>query len=169
MTERQVFAPADPHSFIARQRRLLALGLLIGLVVLDDWTARLLLLGFAAVFGLMIHALLGWHLRQNRHALTLDGEGLHTALLATRYGTPMIPWREVAEIDLVAGPPRGSRWLRFALKPGTFRNSLTRPVGDRLVGRDVNLLCTYEAQPEVVLQAVHAFWRRHGATENRTD
>lgn len=167
MHDRQVFAPADPRRFIAHLRTGLALGLVSGLLVLESWDARLFLLGFAAVFGVMVWALLGWYLRQNRHPLTLDATGMHSALLASRYGCMTIPWQEIAEIDLVAGLPRGSRWLRVALRPGAFRATLRRPVGDRVAGWDVNLLCAYAARPQVVLQDVRAFWQRYAAAGTR--
>lgn len=164
---RRVFEPKDPALFVKRMRYLFAGAIAVGLVALDDWPARIMLVAFGGVFIALAHRLLGWHVERNCHPLTLDEHGLHSAQMAERYGAATIPWHEIDAIDLFAGPPRGSRWLRIGLRTGHFRDRLKRPPGDRWAGRDVNLLFGYEGDPEELLESVRTFWKRFGADGRR--
>ncbi len=163
----KTYPPENLQPLIRRMYLLFIPFVLLVLAWEDDVSGRLIFLGMAAVFLVLVHLMLGRYIQTHHHPLVLNAQGLHSATLAERYGTAIIPWREIAALRLVAGLPRGTRWLAIDLHPGPFRDGIAPVAGEQLAGGDINLLLAHAARPEEILQDAEDFWQRHRSSTRK--
>lgn len=156
---RKIFQPADLRKFMRQMYFVFTPFFLYVLYEAEDWGSRALFLVFVTIFLAIVHTLLGRAARDGRPIL-LDEYGLHHEPLLERYGTQDIPWQEISAIDLVRGSKR-AEWLGLTLHDGPFRDSLKRPVLDRLASGDVFLPLLHDSRGAVIVEEARNCWRHY--------
>jgi hypothetical protein len=90
----------------------------------------------------------------------INRSGIGYGNMRAMHGIDLIPWSEIARMDLFYTGPRLSPHLRIGLKPGVFRNRLKKTALQRLsMGLDVNIPVSVNVAPDVVLQTAERFWQ----------
>lgn len=136
--------------------------LLIQLFLLD---AEPLVLRLAATGAFAVFLLLGlWlsklHSRNWPQEIVLNRFGISYDNIKAMHGIDLVPWREIARMDIFYTDPRLPPHLRIGLKPGAFRERLKKTMLQRFsMGLDVNIPVSVNVTPDMVLQTAERFWQ----------
>jgi hypothetical protein len=165
MNEDVVFRPRRDSRTYVRQVLLISAGFVVfvQLAFLEGLGARL---AFALVFVAFLLAGL-WISRRSRRTwpqeIVMNGEGIRYGDLSARHGVDLVPWREIARLDLFRNEHNLAPFLRIGLRSGAFRDRLRRPRAQRWgLGLDINIPVAVDAEPEAVLETARRFWTAAG-------
>ncbi|MBK8164812.1 MAG: hypothetical protein IPK64_02490 [bacterium] len=160
-----VFQPRRDSRTYVRRVLLIATGffVFVQLAFLEGLRARA---AFALVFVVFLLSGL-WISRRSRRSwpqeILMNREGIRYGDLAARHGVDLVPWREIARLDLFRTEHNMAPFLRIGLRPGAFRDRLRRPRAQRWsLGLDVNIPVDVDAEPEAVLETARRFWAETG-------
>ena len=137
----------------------------VGLIISDDLTGRLIFLAFFGAFLLMMFVVIKYFLKQSDHPLKLDPNGIAWQPFLELYGVERIPWSAIDRMDLFrsGGPPAGVFVsLRIFLREGDLSQQIKRPLGEQLFGGDVNVPLSFDATSEEILETARKFHRQFG-------
>ena len=131
----------------------------VQLAFLEGATARIV---FTVVFAVFLLAG-GWmSMRSARtwpQEVRLNDRGISYGSLRSRHGVDIVPWQEVAKMDLFRNQHNMAPFLRIGLRSGPYRARLRRPALQGLsLGLDVNIPMAVDADPEEVLAAARRLW-----------
>lgn len=128
-----VFQPRRDSRTYVRRVLLIATGffVFVQLAFLEGLRARA---AFALVFVVFLLSGL-WISRRSRRSwpqeILMNREGIRYGDLAARHGVDLVPWREIARLDLFRTEHNMAPFLRIGLRPGAFRDRLRRPRAQR--------------------------------------
>jgi hypothetical protein len=135
----------------------------VQLLFLDGLQPRL---AFTLVFAVFL--LLGFWLseRYSRNwpqKIVINRLGICYGNMKALHGVDLIPWNDIARMDLFYSDPRLPPHLRIGLRSGVFHEQVKKNRLQRLsMGLDVNIPVSVNATPEVVLQTAQRFWKEAG-------
>lgn len=124
-------------------------------------------IGFTVVF--VIFLLLGFWLsevnaRNWPQKIVINRIGIASGKMKAQYGVDIIPWDDVACMDLFYTNDRLPPHLRIGLRQGAIRersnNKLLQLISR---GLDVNISVSVNVAPEVVLQTAQRYWKESSA------
>lgn len=127
-------------------------------------------IGFTAAF--LIFLLLGfWFSKINSRnwpqKIVINRSGICSGKMKAQYGVDLIPWSDVAYMDLFYTDHRLSPHLRISLRQGSVRVRSNNKLLQRMsMGLDVNIPVSVNVEPEVVLQTAQQYWK--GAERTRS-
>lgn len=160
-----VFQPRRGSRAFVRQVVLISAGffVFVQLAFLDGLRARVVV---ALVFAAFLLSGL-WISRRSRRTwpqeIVMNGAGIRYGDLSARHGVDLVPWREIARLDLFPNEHNMAPFLRIGLRPGVFRDRLRRPRAQRWgLGLDINIPVAVDAEPEAVLETARRFWTEAG-------
>lgn len=127
-------------------------------------------IGFTAVF--VIFLLLGFWLsevnsRNWPQKIVINRLGICSGKMKAQYGVDLIPWGDVAYMDLFYTNDRLPPHLRIGLRQDSFRKRSNNKLLKRIsMGLDVNIPVSVNVEPEVVLQTAQQYWKeaKRGST-----
>lgn len=101
-----------------------------------------------------------WNAQSWPQQIVINRTGISHGKMKTRSGVELIPWSEIASMDLFYTDARLPPHLRIGLKPGTFRDQIKKSRLHRVsMGLDVNIPVSVNATPETVLQTAKQYWK----------
>lgn len=130
------------------------------LLFLDSLQARIAFTVACAVFLLLGFFLSGRMAGNWPQEIVINRSGIAYGNMKVQHGIDLIPWNEIARMDIFYSDARLPPHLRIGLRPGAFRDRLQKPFLQRLsMGLDVNIPVSVNATPEAVLQTAKQFWQ----------
>lgn len=120
-------------------------------------------LAVTAVFAVFL--LLGlWLSKQSAknwpQKIVINRSGISYGSMKARHGIDIVPWKEIARMDLFHTDIRLPPHLRIGLKPGSFQKRVKKKGLQRLsLGLDINIPVAVDAAPAVVLETAERFWQ----------
>ena len=127
--------------------------------------AEPLVVRLAVTVALAVFLLLGlWlsklHSQNWPQEIVLSRFGISYGNIKAMHGIDLIPWSEIARMDIFYTDPRLPPHLRIGLKPGAFRNRLKKPLLQRFsMGLDINIPVSVTVAADVVVQTAKRFWQ----------
>ncbi len=115
-----------------------------------------LVVRLAVTVALAVFLLLGFwlsklHCQNWPQEIVLSRFGISYGNIKAMHGIDLIPWHEIARMDIFYTDPRLPPHLRIGLKPGAFRNRLKKPVLQRFsMGLDINIPVSVDLSPELI-------------------
>lgn len=92
--------------------------------------------------------------------IVINRSGICCSKMKAQYGVDLIPWNDVAYMDLFYTDDRLSPHLRISLRQGSFRKrSNNKLIQCMSMGLDVNIPVSVNVAPEVVLQTAQQYWK----------
>jgi hypothetical protein len=92
--------------------------------------------------------------------IVMKPSGISYGNMKAMHGIDLIPWSEIARMDIFYTDPRLPPHLRIGLKPGVFRDQVKKTLLHRMsMGLDVNIPVSVDAAPDVVLETAERFWQ----------
>lgn len=164
MQNETVFLP-DHSGLNVRHVALIAGGffIFVQLFFLDTLPVRLIFTVVFAVFLLLGFGLTNRSARTWPQKIVVNRSGISSSGLKAQHGVDLIPWDQVARMDLFQSDPRLPPWLRIGLRPGAFCDRVTKSRSQHPgLGLDVNIPVSVHAAPEVVLETAQQFWQEAG-------
>lgn len=159
-----VFLP-DRRGVSVRHVALISGGffIFVQLLFLETLEIRLAFTVAFAVFLLLGFWLSERNARSWPQKIVINRSGIRYGNMQARHGVDLIPWNDVARMDLFYSDPRLPPHLRIGLREGAFRERVKKPRLQRLsMGLDINIPVSVDATPEVVLQTARQFWKEAG-------
>lgn len=120
-------------------------------------------IGFTAVF--VVFLLLGFWFSGISSGnwpqkIVINRSGIRCGKIKSQYGVDLIPWNDVACMDLFYTDDRLSPHLRIGLRQASFRERSNSNLLKRMSrGLDVNIPVSVNVAPEVVLQTAQQYWK----------
>ncbi|MCB1760413.1 MAG: hypothetical protein KDI68_11630 [Gammaproteobacteria bacterium] len=137
--------------------------IIVQLFVLDSLGIRLAFTLAFSVFLLVGFWLSARNTRSWPQKIVINHLGICFDNMKAQYGVDMVPWSDVARMDLFHSAPRLPPHLRIGLRQGAFHERVKRSRLQRLgMGLDINIPVSVEAAPEVVLQTAQRYWKEAG-------
>lgn len=132
----------------------------VQLLFLDGLQPRLAFTVAFAVFLLLGFWLSERHSKNWPQKIVINRLGICYGNIKAQHGVDLIPWNDVARMDLFYSDPKLPPHLRIDLRPSAFREQVKKSRLQRLsVGLDVNIPVSVNVEPEVVLQTAQQFWK----------
>lgn len=99
--------------------------------------------------------------------IVINRSGICHGKIKAQYGVDLIPWNDVAYMDLFYTDDRLSPHLRINLRQGSFRVRSNNNLLQRMsMGLDVNIPVSVNVAPEVVLQTAQQYWKEAECTRS---
>ncbi len=132
----------------------------VQLLFLDSLPTRLAFTLVFSVFVLLAFWLSKRHARSWPQKIVVNRLGISSGNMKAQHGVDLVPWNDVARMDLFYSHPRLPPWLRIGLRPGAFSEQVEKPRLQRMgMGLDVNIPISVDVAPEVVLQTARQYWK----------
>ncbi len=161
MQDETVFLP--DHRGVSVQHVALISGgffIFVQLFFLDSLQIRLAFTVAFSVFLLLGFWLSKRHSRNWPQKIVINRLGICYGSMKAQHGVDLIPWNDVARMDLFYSGPRLPPWLRIGLRPGSFHEQVKKSHLQWLsMGLDINIPVSVHVAPEVVLQTAQRFWK----------
>ncbi len=130
---------------------------------LDSLAARLAFTLAFAVFLLLGFWLSVRNARSWPQKIVINRLGICCGNLKAHYGVDLVPWEDVARMDLFYSDIKLPPHLRIGLRPGALLEQVKKSRLQRLgMGLDINIPVSVDATPELVLQTAQQFWQEAG-------
>lgn len=99
--------------------------------------------------------------------IVINRLGICCSKMKAQYGIDLVPWSDVASMDLFYTDERLAPHLRISLRQGSLRERLNNNFLQRIsMGLDVNIPVSVDVAPEVVLQTAQQYWKEAGRTRS---
>ena len=170
MQDETVFLP-DHRGVNAKQAALIFGGffIFVQLVVLESDSLGIRI-AFTVAFVIFLS--LGFWLskidaRNWPQKIVINRSGICSGKMKAQYGVDLIPWNDVAYMDLFYTDERLAPHLRIRLREGSSRKRSNNKLLHRIsMGLDVNIPVSVKVAPEVVLQTAQQYWKEAECTSS---